>query len=247
MGECRSKWLTKPDVESDDRDNIEEMSQGAVNNMSAQQQKPETKELPIDGKGSGAVSQSNIDAMIAQHQEQEQKGSEEVILQRELDGVFSQKQSEGPMDERKGVWAGLDQNILSQNEIDALLSGFDEEGPSPQHSRDNAIARGENEQPAQGNDMSVNSRQNHLERQRKKEAQILRDKERATTLIRELLRIEEKRISYTIATKNKMVNKDLFARFEITRQDMTRITVSMSEKTVDEYRLNHPGCCICRI
>jgi len=90
-------------------------------------------------------------------------------------------------------------------------------------------------------------RQNHLERQRKKEESILQEKKRAAALIRELLRMEEKRISCIMAAKDKMVNEDLYARYEITRSDRTKIIVSMSEKTADEYRLVHPGCCMYRI
>ena len=80
-----------------------------------------------------------------------------------------------------------------------------------------------------------------------KEENILREKKRAAALILELLRTEEKRISYIMAAKAKMVNEDLYARYEITRSDRSKIIVSMSEKTAEEYRLMHPGCCMYRI
>lgn len=149
--------------------------------------------------------------------------------------------------EGEDILAGLDQDLLSQEEINALLSGFDEEEPAPIHGMDTIFVQQEIEQPFPVNDINSISKQKHLEIQRKKEEQILLEKKRATALIRELLRMEEKRIRQTRETKDKRINEDLYARYEITCVDMTKTTVSMSEKTAEEYRLIHPGCCISKI
>jgi hypothetical protein len=96
-------------------------------------------------------------------------------------------------------------------------------------------------------DVTVISKQKHLKEQREKEENIFWEKKRAAALIIELLRMEEKRIHCIMAAKDKMVNEDLYARYEITRSDRTKIIVSMSEKTAEEYLLMHPGCCMYRI
>lgn len=225
----------------------EEIDPHTLDVMPAQQPEQGTQGPPNDQKGSGAASQDDIDAMIARQREQDQEAPGEAVLQQKLDGIFAQQQFEAPADEKKGVWDGLDQDIMSQDEIDVLLSGFNGEGSAQAHGVDTAITHQEKEHPGPVDDITVISRQNHLERQRKKEENILQEKKRAAALISELLRMEERRISCIMAAKDKMVNEDLYARYEITRSDRTKIIVSMSEKTAEEYRLVHPGCCMYRI
>jgi|GEM_PF-3093818 len=225
----------------------EEIDPPTMDVMPAQQSEQGTQGPPNDQKGSGAVSQDDIDAMIARQREQGKEAPGEAVLQQKLDRIFAQQQFEAPADEKKGVRHGLDQDIMSQDEIDALLSGFNGEGSAQAHGVGTAITHQEKEHPGPVDDITVISRQNHLERQRKKEEAILQEKKRAAARIKELLRMEEKRISCIMAAKNKMVNENLYARYEITRSDRTKIIVSMSEKTADEYRLVHPGCCMYRI
>ncbi len=86
-----------------------------------------------------------------------------------------------------------------------------------------------------------------MERQRHKEEVTIRNKKRAYKLIKELLQLEEERINRMLAKKQKMVNDDLFARYEITGPNRTKIAVSMSEKTLEKYRSMYPRCCINRV
>jgi len=223
------------------------LSQGDIDALIARQQEQDAQASLSDQNDFGTVSQDDIDALTTREPMQGQENSAEEILQQELDTIFAQRQSEAAVDETQDVWEELDHDILSQDEIDALLNGFHEEYPPAASSVDTAVAEQKIEPAGLVDDITVISRRNHIERQRRKEENFIREKQRASALIRELLRMEEKRVSSTLAKKDELVSDDLYARYEITRADRTKLIVSMSEKTAEEYMQVHPGCYIYRI
>ena len=143
----------------------------------------------------------------------------------------------------------LGHNLLSQEEINALLTGMkeSEHHATPVSDMDTVIARQESALPGSVDDVTKFSKKKHEERQRQKEENIIRKKRRASALIREILRMEEARISSIMLKKEKKINEDLYGRYEITNAGRTKMVVSMSERTVVEYRSTHPGCCIYKI
>ncbi len=139
-------------------------------------------------------------------------------------------------------------NILSQDEISALLAPFRDEETVGETAADTIAGRDETPCPE--------SMRKHVWRhfnpcitgsQPEKEKRLIREKKRAAALIRNLLRMEEKRIRQTAAVKSGLTDGNLYARYEIICADRTRMTVSMSKEAAARYRLEHPGDCIYRI
>jgi hypothetical protein len=238
----------KPHASQEEQSGSEGLSQGDIDALIAQQQQEQaTQATPVEQRTSGGALQSDIDSMIIEQPEQKPGDSGEHLLQHELDNIFAQHQSESTSDGKKDVWENLNHDILSQDEINALLSGFVGGGSAPSGNIDYSTDHQGKKHPGSVDDITIISRQKHIESQRKKEENIILKKRKASALIRKLLQMEEERISRAVTMKDKMVNGDLYARYEITRSDKTKMIVSMSKKTAEDYRLIHPGSCIYRI
>jgi len=256
--EASAEAETSGDVSQDDIDALLEQQQGQeqeppaetetsgdasqddIDALLEQQQEPE-QEPPAEAEASGEVSQDDIDALLTQQQEQVQEGPKPNLSQDEVDALSSD-QGSGITGANNDSWEELGSDILSQDEINALLSGLSEPEDSPASNLDTGIAEQGKEFSDSVNDIDVSTREEHIERQKKKEERIIQNKSRAAAMIRELLRMEKKRINLVQVRKNKMINDDLYSRYEITRADRSKITVSISDKTAAQYHSSHPGC-----
>ena len=237
-------------------------------------QQPEEKASPAVRQHSGAASQNEIDELVAQGlREQathaEQGDSPETspddcdvgTTQRQKEDSRAEAQDSGQNDSDSGliqeqressqangnVWEDLDGDILSQEEITALLTGMNEaEGNPAWHT--GTVSEGQGiGVPGPAQNISPVSTKSSLEIQKEKENHIIQKKKRASAMIRGLLKTERARLATLQTRKNKMVNEELYARYEITRADRSKITVSMSEKTARQYHSSHPGCTLCKI
>lgn len=209
-----------------------------------------TKMVPDETKE--AMSQEEINAYITRMKANEEKQRQPILEKREdmlttADSTGEVSQNDTDVFKRRDVWENMDHEILSQDEIDALLSGFNGEGSTPVGESDFVTAPQKRDHPGPMDDLTIISKQKHIERQRKREENIILKKREASVLIRKLLQAEEERIMHTLAWKDKMINKDLYARYEITRSDRTKMIVSMSKKAAEEYRSIHPEYCIYKI
>jgi len=237
-------------------------------------QQPEEKASPGVRQHSGAVSQNEIDKLVEQElQEQtphaDQGDSSEISPesldvgtpqeQKKADGTEAkdpgQNESDnGPVPEQskpsqtnEDVWEDLGGDILSQEEITALLTGMNEaEGKPAWHAGTVSEGQGTGVPDPIQNIPPV-SQKSSPEIQKEKEDHIIQKKMRASAMIRGLLKTERARLATLQTRKNKMVNEELYARYEITRADRSKITVSMSEKTARQYHSSHPGCTLCKI
>ena len=233
----------------------EEASQGLRQNSGAVSQSEiddmVTQELPepsphADQSDSEKISRSDFDVRIAQQQIEGQEMQAQDPCQNGTDTVLVQEQSK--LSQGNGeVWEDLGSNILSQDEINALLSGLDGPEETPACPMD-PVSEGQKKRgPDPFKDIPLISAKSSVERQKEKEKKIIQKKIRASAMIRELLKTERARIANLQTRKDKMVNQDLYARYEITRADRSKMTVSMSEKTAAQYHSSHPGCTMCRI
>lgn len=205
------------------------------------------KPSPAEQNDSGEVSQSDLDVMIAQQsQDQTQNDQEKKFLKNEADTVFVQQEPE-ITDVETDDWEKLGNNILSQSEINALLIGLNEPGDAPASSINGVTEEPSGENPYPAKDTNLVSRQDTRKWQKKKEEKIIQKKIKASAMIRELLRAEKERIHNLQTRKDNMVNEDLYARYEITLADRSKITVSMSEETAEQYHASHPGCSMYKI
>lgn len=237
-------------------------------------QQPEQKASPGIRQNSGAASQSEIDELVAHElQEQlphaDQTDSEEIsqsddpvkkphreeelnsIQSQELcrnndDTFFDPEQKESSQSDGN-IWEDMGSDILSQDEINALLTGMNElDGVSACPT--GIVSEGQEiEDSDQPHGNSPGSRKSAIEIQKEKEEKIINKKLRASAMIRGLLKKEEERLADLETRKEKMVNTELYARYEITRADRSKITVSMSKKTAEQYCFSHPDCTILKI
>ena len=248
---------------------VEKNESGALsqNNIDALfKQQPEEKASLGVRQNSGAVSQSEIDEMVTRelqeqspHVEQSDFDVRIAQQQKEIQGTQAQDrrqdgtdtalvQDQSELSQGKGdVWEDLGGNILSQDEIKALLSGLNEPDGAPARLIDTASEGQEKGGPDPVKDNPLISTKSSIERQKEKEEKIIQKKIRASAMIRDLLKMEKARIANLQTRKDKMVNEDLYARYEITRADRSKITVSMSEKTAEQYHSFHPGCTMYKI
>jgi hypothetical protein len=194
----------------------------------------------------GAVLQKDIDSML--NQQQSAQGKEMAGINDLDPGSNVQLQNKANEDGGKKVWETLDQNILSQEEIDALLSGFAKaESASYSAIATEAVCIGQAKDiPDRADDSSVINRNEYEERLRRREEYIIGRKQKAAAMIQEVLRSEEGRIRSIMAIKGRIVNQNLFARYEIIRSDRTKMIVSMSDNAIKEYRQMHPDYFIYR-
>ena len=219
------------------RQNSGAVSQSEIDEMVTQElQEP----LPhTEQSDSGVISQSDFDERIDQQQKEIQGAQAQDRRQDGTDTTLIQDQSE--LSQGKGdVWEDLGGNILSQDEINALLSGLNEPAGAPARLIDTVSESREKGGPDPVKDTPLISTKSSIERQKEKEEKIIQKKIRASAMIRELLKMEKARIANLQTRKDKMVNEDLYARYEITRSDRSKITVSMSEKTAEQYHSSHP-------
>jgi hypothetical protein len=194
----------------------------------------------------GAVLQEDIDALL--NQQQTEQGKYRAGINDIDPGSNVQAQNKANEDGGKKVWEKLDQNILSQEEIDALMSGFlkvESESSSAIEAEAACVGHSENI-PDRVDDSSIINRNEYEERLRRREEYIIGRKQKAAAMIQKILRSEDVRINSIMAIKGKIVNENLFARYEIIRSDRTKMIVSMSDNAIKEYRQMHPDYFIYR-
>ena len=237
-------------------------------------QQPEEKASSAIKHNSGTASQSEIDELVVQELQKqsphtEQHDSDEIppddcdvrtsqqqkeanhtqaqdSCQNGSDSVLIQEQSGTPQGQGH-VWENLGGDILSQDEITALLSGMNEAEGTPACCTGTVNKGQEKRGPDPVQDIPLISTKSSIEIQKEKEDLIIQKKIRASAMIRELLKTEKSRLANLQTRKNQMINEDLYARYEITRADRSKITVSMSEKTAHQYHSSHPGCTLYKI
>ncbi len=215
--------------------------EGRIKNSQAMQQEdPLPRESERSQNETPGLSQDDIDALLSRAQTPPDPSGED----------FSQNieaPSEEPVSDSINAWDELDHNILSQQEIDALLSGFDHVSASGNRDVAGSETGTKEDHPEFLDDTSSIAGNNLVERLKHREDHIIRKKLRASDLLRELLKVEESRIRNIRAKKDELVNSDLYARYEITRPDRTKLVVSMSERTAKDYISMNPGSCMHRI
>jgi flagellar motor switch protein FliM len=205
---------------------------------------------------SAAVSQDDIDALITSQQESNSNANDfsGELSQKEIDDLLSGQRDAEPVNSddnmlhqtdeasiggKNDAWLELNQDILSKEEINALLSGFEENKPDSGHQMGGSQCLGSEGEAVAPKD--------HVARLVEKEENFFQKKKSARDLLKDLIQVEKKRIRKLEARKAKMVNDDLYRRFEINRADRTKIVVSMSEKNANRYTSSRPGVCTHRI
>ncbi len=229
-----------------DQADSSEIAQHEIDALLAQEQPasvPASLEQPE--KDSAAVSQKDIDALIAQEQVKDRFNLKNNGPAAPSDDK-TPDQKPGPLQDEKAAWAELNHDILSQEEINALLSSF-KHGDQDQ---DMVVDDLNGKEEIGGSDseeiIDVPPPKNHIERLAEKEENYYNRKKSATALLKALMQAEEERIRLLEAKKEKMINEDLFRRYEICRGDRTKVVVSISQNNAERYRSTHLGCCMHR-
>ncbi len=231
------------------KDDIQ-VSQGDIDAMIAQQQQspPPEQKPSVEAESAENISQAEIDSLIAGEPQPTPSApkASAAVSQSDIDKMIAQKRTTPFAERGKNVWAELNQDLLSQEEIDALMSGFVQNDTRPSHEPDDVIDLvAETSEPPDS--PVVTPPKHHIEIREEREEGYLQKKRQAFSLLKELMKSEEDRIRILEEKKQRMKNDKLYRRYEISRADRTVMVVSMSENNAEQYRMSHPGCCMHRI